>query len=686
MKAFGILTAVLLASGGVRAADHPEITWSVMHPTAVDTNYMARVVDCAKAYGGVDSFEVCGDCHSAYGGVNGLSMLDPYPKAHALVDSNAVLKARAELNEVVRLAHSAGARLYYWHREIFVPKGLLEDVPSLRDADGEFDPLGMAYRDYLRFKIDETFRYVPGLDGLVLTLTEAEFSVIHNSNPKRYPPEEVVAQLVGLFAEEHEKRGKRFCLRSFGSTTWDYEVLVGGARRASTRHRFEIETKITEADFVPFLPINPFLVRQPGLTLAAECDALGEFLGAGYLPAAHVARIREYVGAARARGVGRYAIRIDRVGNSIFDSAHEVNLAAYMRFARDPLATTDEVLSDYAARRFGCAVGEMKNVLSDELGLVRDVQYVASNLVFHSLPVQCNLRTTKAGAIFSVYREGASLVLAKNVWSIFDARRAPAHRLVLFEKRRGRETAERGLATIERLKERLPADEFARQRRAFANAVKVARAQEAFAACCVAYFEDMVAQRDEPTQLRAAVAAAERTISAEMTDPNECLADGGYHFAVVGNNIDRAFLAGLRFHCTELLREYAAERQTRRELGARAEVLDFVVPGGIYDDNRTGRSAMHAAYAKILDGRLVRWAGNPEHPNGTLTVEFRDVPGATVEVALAPEGAAECTVTESVRDGVRTVVVGKKGVDYPAVRHIALVGVEFRNSKVRGDP
>jgi hypothetical protein len=55
---------------------------------------------------------------------------------------------------------------------------------KLIDEDGEFDLLGDTYRDYLRFKLAETFKHCPELDGVVLTLTEADYSVIHNSNPK----------------------------------------------------------------------------------------------------------------------------------------------------------------------------------------------------------------------------------------------------------------------------------------------------------------------------------------------------------------------------------------------------------------------------------------------------------------------------------------------------------------------
>ena len=36
------------------AAGKPEISWSIMHPTAIDIAYMKRVVQKAVEYGGVD--------------------------------------------------------------------------------------------------------------------------------------------------------------------------------------------------------------------------------------------------------------------------------------------------------------------------------------------------------------------------------------------------------------------------------------------------------------------------------------------------------------------------------------------------------------------------------------------------------------------------------------------------------
>lgn len=110
----------------------------------------------------------------------------------------------------------------------------------------------------------------------------------------------------------------------------------------------------------------------------------------------------------------------------------------------------------------------------------------------------------------------------------------------------------------------------------------------------------------------------------------------------------------------------------RKALEGREEVLDFVIPGGIYDDCRTIRT-MHGAYSKTYPDRVVRMAGNPVFPNGTIEVRFREVPGARAVVELDESGAPTCEVTERVADGFRYVKVGKRGRDYPAVRSISLL-------------
>ena len=268
--------AVCLAASMNVAGARPEVTWSVMHPVVVEPEYLRRIVEKATEYGDVDSFEICGECNQPHGGLNGLLAYEPYPKTAAAVDISAVETYRRKLRETVDVAHGAGKRVYFWHREGFMPKTMHEDVTGLLDEEGEYDLLGKPYLDYVRWKVREAFRQVPELDGVVLTLTEADFSVIHNSRPDRYPPAKVVETITRIFLDEHRRLGKRFVFRSFGSIESDYRDLIEGANACAPDNDFEIETKITPFDFSPFLPANPYLKKTSRCTIGAECDCLGE--------------------------------------------------------------------------------------------------------------------------------------------------------------------------------------------------------------------------------------------------------------------------------------------------------------------------------------------------------------------------------------------------------------------------
>ena len=666
------LAAAPAASPATDAA-RPEVSWSVMHPTAVDPAYMARLVAKADEYGGVDSFEICGECNQPYGGINGLVAYEPYPKTAAATDAAKVAEYRRNLNETLAVAHRSGKPVYFWHREGFMPKTMAEDLPGLLDADGEYDLLGADYLGYLRWKIGAAFAAAPTLDGIVLTLTEADFSVIHNSNPSRYPPRDVVAAILGTFLDEAGKRGKRIVFRSFGSIASDYESLIGGAAPLASRHRFEIETKVTPYDFSPFLPANPYLRKTSRATIGAECDGLGEYLGAGYLPAAQLEPVFRYVGYGRDAGVDRYALRIDRVGNSIFDSAQEVNLYAYMRFIRDPSATPEAVMDEWAAKRWPKCAAEMKRLARIGLDATLKTQFLRGHVMFHQNPVAPSFRYVKACGIFSAFRNDADLACTCDQWGMLSDRRTPGRRSILAEKDEAVRLADEGLALLESLEDRLDPDEFARQKRAWSTLPSAARAVRAFVRCAVAYFDDMEAGADEPRRLEAAVASAEAELTPLMKDTSidvsafdlkRCLARG--------DDLDLVYFKPFLWLCREFRNEYRAERTARKAYEGRPDVLDFVIPGGIYDDNRI-RRAMHASYSDIESGVPVRWVGNATFPNGSMTVSFADVPGAKVVVDLDPRGAAGCLMAESAKEGRRSVTVSKTGAKYPAVRAVSLV-------------
>ena len=133
-----------------------EITWSLMHPTQLNVEYMKRVIEESKNYR-VDSIEICAACHTLLGGLDGLVLYEDYPEVAQSIDREGILANREKLRTILTLAHESGRPVYYWHREVTVWPEFLRQVPELMDANGEFDLLGKPFADLLRYKLSKAF-------------------------------------------------------------------------------------------------------------------------------------------------------------------------------------------------------------------------------------------------------------------------------------------------------------------------------------------------------------------------------------------------------------------------------------------------------------------------------------------------------------------------------------------------
>lgn len=612
----------------------PEVTWSLMHPTPLDPGYVRRVLAKTSEYE-VDSIEICGECHTPYGGLDGLIDYHEYPHAGSSWDRDKVADNRAKMREILSLAHAAGKAVYLWHREVMIPPRLLEDLPALLDEDGEFDLLGGSFAELLRGKLDRVFEVLPELDGVVLTLTEADFSTIHNSNARRYPPMEVVRFIVDIFASELEKRGKFFSMRSFGSIAEDYECILGGIEKLAGKYHFEVETKITPYDFDPFLPDNPFLRKSPGCTLAAECDGLGEFLGQGFLPFAQTERILRYVRTGQQAGVDRFVIRLDRHGNSVFD-LYELNYAAYDRALHDPNVTAETIRREWYEKH---APHECRDTLAelDDIGweMVCKTFFIDRQVLFHG---NWCMKYLKAAFAFALFAEGRrTLANGSGIWSVLTDRETVGRAAILTEKNRAVALADKGLALLKTIG--LPPED--PRHRLWRNAVIVTRAVREFARCVVAYFDDMEWEKADFPHLKAQVAASlaelDRLAEQRRQEPVD---DIKQHFSEADRTLDEAVLIPLASICRELLTEFSAEFTAREKFLTGSE--DGVIAGGITDDWRIVRY-MHGAHAILHYGLPARQAGNRVFPNGFIEVELKR--GEELVVFGAPEETRCFTLT-----------------------------------------
>ena len=659
----------------------PEITWSLMHPTALDPAYFRRVVrEAAAGRYHVDSFEVCARCHSPLGGLDGLLPADV--TAGLDVDRAAIDANIARLREILAASHDSGRPLYYWHREVTTAPGTLRLRPELLDENGEFDLLGAPFENLLRAKIAGAFEAVPELDGIVLTLTEAEYSVLHNSRPEKYPPAEVVRRISDIFCGELEKRGKRFILRSFGSIDADYRsILAGAGLLAAAGRRFEVETKITPFDFDPFLPENPYLVHTGGLALGAEFDVLGEFLGAGLLPAEDVDGTIRRVAAARRAGVDRYAIRLDRGGRTIFDT-HIANLEACMAAIADPELTAATFrAAAVRRRRRSPELGRALDALAKRgFEAVLKTHFVRGNVIFHVNPPGPDLGILKASGFFAFFSEKVPLRHLVGVWSILNGDTTGTRAELLAEKEEAIALAAAGLAEVETLRPQLPADEYAGLRRRWRTLLGAAESVAAFCRAVAAYFDDREAESGDHPRLTAAMREAAQTFERFGADAES----------------DAPLYALPLAEATKLLpEEFAAEFAARHDPRRRG-AEDLVIPGALTDEWRCGH-AMHASNTRIADGVPCRAAGNRLFPNGTLTLELHGDPavsapkrlllsgrgGAAVAVDGVPAGAFEladdpASIPLPPGAAWRVEISRAGGGDYPEIRAAAVMATKQR--------
>ena len=632
----------------------PEITWSLMHPTDFDPDYMKQAVENAAGYR-VDSFEICGPCHKLAGGLDSFLLYEDYPKASANVDRAEIMDNREKFAAILSAAHSIDRPVLLWHREVILPEGLTEELPGLLDANGEFDLLGETFSDLLRYKLKKTFEVLPDLDGVVLTLTEAKYSVIHNSCKERYPADQVVEHIVRIFADELAARRKRFVLRSFGSVAQDYEDILAGAALAAKKSAFEIETKITPYDFDPFLSNNPFLRHVPGTTTSAECDGLGEFLGFGNLPGETVEKIVEYVRYGQEHQVDRYVIRLDRKGNPIFDR-YMINLYAYARAIDEPGITADQIRNEWAASHYPPSAKELFLEMGQAaFKLVERTHFIAHNVMFHTSE-PC-LRYIKAGGILALFKNNIDLHLCADEWGILSNARTPGRAAILKEKDEAVAIAEKYYGLIAGLK-REPGyeQEYIWREKLWLNAVIAARAIREFVRCVCAYFEDMKNGDPDCVSLHRAIEAAKTELKAleKLAEKQAALPtefkDGKRHYVFKQNqSLTDVYLKPFTEICDELPVEYQAEFRAWKKY--QPGTADCVICGAVSNDWRCGRY-MHASHAQLVNGLPVRIVGNKVFPNGFVDMEMtRPANGGKVRFYGCSQFARDFTVEV---DGQRT--------------------------------
>ena len=516
-------------------------------------------------------------------------------------DRDRVLDTRERLNQVVELIHDTGRKVIYWHREVVIPKPVITCTPDLVDEKGEIDFSNDAYWELIRNKLQEFFAAAPGMDGIVLTLTEADYSVIHNSDPQRYPPTEIAARLIRTFAEELSALDKSLTFRTFGSIDADYRALSAAADLALKDCAFEIETKVSPFDWSLVLPRSPYLRRRENATLAAEFDLLGEFFGMGEAPCLYPELVLKQVRYAIEQGCDRLTGRIDRCGRECLGSVNEINLLAFSMGVANPEVPPDEVWNAWAEKHWGKAADELIPVMKTSVEAVRKSYYVDGHMISQAHPHP--LEMMMLGGVASVFKEGVSLENTADLWSMLSDKTAATHDAIIREKAEAVVLADAGHKKVQALGDRIPAGPREAIQTAWAKLRHTTRMHFAIAKMLVAYFEDMEYGADIPAVLERAAEGAEAAAEA---------AAGAFPEGVVGEWANTLLETARRL--PEL---YDAEFDARAEWHEEPGIVDSLVCGGLLDEWRVKRY-MHGSGWGVHSRRPTRRVGNPVFPNGFL--------------------------------------------------------------------
>jgi hypothetical protein len=251
---------------------------------------------------------------------------------------------QSDLRRLGALATKEKIPYYLWVHEF-------DDLPRRFFKNGLVDMDDPGLFPYLQQRYERLLAAVPGTAGFVLTLHESDRRVFRNSHvsselgvPQR------VQKICRMLYDLLKRHGKQLIVRNFFYEPLEMEYFRDGI--AGLPDDVIVMSKDTAHEFHPFYPWDPLHGQVGKKRQIVEIDLGVEKAWDGQGAYAQTDFIRRVAQRARdthlAGLVGRARLGWDHP----FTDSHEVNLYAFSRFLRDPTSTTEQVLRDWAARRY----------------------------------------------------------------------------------------------------------------------------------------------------------------------------------------------------------------------------------------------------------------------------------------------------------------------------------------------
>ncbi len=403
MPDFTVRTPLHLASYRVPRRPAPVRALSPNHGGELPPEYLDLLLERARRYGfnqlhyANNPVENDLDQFVHYEAFPGLEAAIGKPRTH--VESRVAL-----FRNITARAKAAGIETYLWHHELNFPDALARLHPEgfkstthtfsgdkLRPTPDLDSPV---LWDFMAARLEEAYRKLPDLTGIVLVVQESDIPIYHLAEDPAVRAAHT-RRLLDWMNAAHRRLGRKWILRAFCWREWEYAALREALRGFDPD--VPVEIKATPMDWQLFYPRDGLIAALAGeRQTLVEMDLGGNFWGECEVPAANAAYYADELLFALEHGCSGAVLRCDRWGGHAFDKPMELNIAVAGALLNDPGASVADVEREWLARTYGPASPAARRLLDHAWEVIKRLHFVDGAWVVHHrfnhhLRGSCNL-------------------------------------------------------------------------------------------------------------------------------------------------------------------------------------------------------------------------------------------------------------------------------------------------------
>ncbi|MGD8780207.1 MAG: hypothetical protein PVH88_14730 [Ignavibacteria bacterium] len=251
-----------------------------------------------------------------------------------------------DLKHFAELSEKAGIPYYLWIHEF-------DDIPPQFFIDGKVNFDDPKLFPYLQNRYEKLLDILPGTAGFVITYHESDYKIFRNSEvTSKLSRSERIYKVTNFIYELLKRHNKKLILRNFLYEPKEMDYFADAIKKLPDD--VIIMSKTTFHEFDPFYPPDDMHGKVGNKKQIIEID-LGvedtwDSKGAGAY--AQTEYIQRYVRRAQEKKLAGMVGRCRLHWDHPFKDVHEVNLYAFSRFLDDPSLSVEQVLVEWAKKRY----------------------------------------------------------------------------------------------------------------------------------------------------------------------------------------------------------------------------------------------------------------------------------------------------------------------------------------------